>query len=59
MYFGAPFSDASSIKSKSRTKFKEAIITTNKLTSILVMDPLVGSKIAKPPPKKLAIKEIR
>ena len=34
MYFGAPFSEASSIKSKSRTKFREAITTIKRENNI-------------------------
>ncbi len=46
MYLGAPFSEASSIKSKSRTKFKAAITTTPRDTNMLVIDPLVGLRIS-------------
>ncbi len=55
MYLGAPFSAPSSMKSKSRTRFNEAIITTNKLNPILSIDALVGLRNEKLIPKKLAI----
>ena len=57
MYFGAPFSAPSSIKSKSNTKFSEAIITTTKLNPILISEPLVGFITENPAPKKLATNE--
>ena len=52
IYFGAPFSAPSSIKSKSKTKFRDAITTTNKLIPILNKELLVGSKKENPAPKK-------
>ena len=55
MYLGAPFSAPSSMKSKSKTRFNEAIITTNKLNPMLNIDALVGLRNEKLIPKKLAI----
>ena len=54
---GAPFSAPSSIKSKSNTRFSEAIITTTKLNPILISEPLVGFITENPAPKKLATNE--
>ena len=59
IYFGAPLSAPSSIKSKSNTKFKDAITTTNKLNPILNMEALLGFKIDIPLPKKLITKLIK
>ena len=47
------------MKSKSKTKFKEAITTTNKLIPILSMEALLGFMIDIPLPKKLIIKLMR
>ena len=47
------------MKSKSNTKFREAITTINRLTPILNNEPLVGFRKENPAPKKLAIKETK
>jgi hypothetical protein len=54
MYLGAPFSDASSIKSKSKTKFKLAIKITIREKIILNIEPLAGLSKVKSIPKKTA-----
>ena len=56
MYFGAPFSAPSSIKSKSITKLSEAITTTPRLNRILKVEELLVFKTEIPVPKKLIIK---
>ena len=56
IYLGAPISAPSSIKSKSKTRFNEAIITTNMLKPMLNMEELPGFIIDIPLPKKLMIK---
>ena len=58
MYLGAPRSAPSSIKSKSKTKFKEAITTTNKLNPILNKELLLILKIGKAEPNILATNPI-
>ena len=45
IYLGAPFSAPSSIKSKSKTRFNDAITTTKRLKPILNMDELLISII--------------
>ena len=57
IYFGAPFSAPSSIKSKSKTRFNAAITTTNKLKPILIREALEGSIIGIEAPNKDMIKE--
>ena len=57
MYLGAPISAPSSMKSKSRTRFKAAITTTKPLKSIPML--LLLEIIPMPDPKKLMIKLIR
>ena len=59
IYFGAPFSDPSSMKSKSITKFNAAIITIPKDKPILNIDVLLGLNKEIPEPKKLMIKLIK
>ena len=59
MYFGAPFSDPSSIKSKSITKFRAAIMTMPKESPILNIEELLGLNNEIPEPKKFIIKLIR
>ncbi len=59
MYLGAPTSAPSSIKSKSKTKFNEAIITTNMLKPMLNMEAFPGFIIDIPLPKKLMTKLMR
>ena len=58
MYFGAPFSDASSIKSKSKTRFKEAMTTIKSVIKMLVIDPSVGFKNGISNPNKSPTKPI-
>ena len=53
---GAPFSEPSSIKSKSITKFSDAITTINRETPILKFDELFTSRNEIPDPKMLIIK---
>ena len=56
IYFGAPNSAPSSIKSKSNTRFKDAITTTNKLIPMLNKDVLLGLRIDIPDPNILMMK---
>jgi len=58
MYFGAPLATPSSIKSKSITKFKDAITTTKREKPTLNIDVLVGFITGKPPPPKILIKKL-
>jgi 3-polyprenyl-4-hydroxybenzoate decarboxylase len=58
IYFGAPFSEASSIKSKSRTRFREAITTIKSVIKMLVIEPSVGLKNGISNPNKRPIKPI-
>ena len=51
IYFGAPCSSACSIISKSKTKFRAAIATTNKLIPIPIQP--VSEKIEKELPVKI------
>ena len=56
MYLGAPFSAPSSMKSKSKTRFNEAIITTNKLNPMLNIERISWTlEMKNSIPKKLAI----
>ena len=59
IYLGAPFSAPASIKSKSNTKFSDAITTTKMLNPILNNDEFIGFIIGSPDPKKLIMKLIR
>ena len=59
MYFGAPFSDASSMKSKSKTRFKDAITTMKSDINMLVIDPFKGFKISKLKPKNTPTIDIK
>jgi len=58
IYFGAPFSDPSSIKSKSKTRFRAAIITTTILNLILNGEALFMLITPRPEQKKLITKFI-
>ena len=51
MYFGAPFSAPSSIKSKSNTRFNDAITMTTKLNPILIIEELLILITPIPDPK--------
>ena len=59
IYFGAPFSDPSSIKSKSKTKLRAAMMTTTILNPILIGDALSICMILIPDPKNPIIKLIK
>ena len=59
IYFGAPISAPSSMKSKSNTKFKEAIITTKILNPMLNIEEFDGFIMDKPDPNMLMIQLIK
>ena len=58
MYFGAPFSAPSSMKSKSKTKFNDAMTTMKRLKPMLSIELLLGLSIDNPEPKKLIMKQL-
>ena len=59
IYLGAPFSDPSSIKSKSITRFNAAMITIPNDKPMLNIEELFGLNKEIPEPKKLIIKLIK
>ena len=59
IYLGAPISAPSSMKSKSRTKFNEAIMTTKTLKPMLNKEVFAVFIIDNPEPKILMIKLMR